>query len=434
MASSGPEAAEVDPPERAGDVDRERGEALVLELLGAHADSLLRVARRYSMCADDAHDAYQRGLEILMRHAARLDPERAAGWLHTVVKHEALAINRSRRRIVGFAEVDLDALESRTSASPEERVLASDRVARSAEALHGLKPQEVRALWLKALGHSYEQICEVTGWTYTKVNRCLAEGRKSFLERYAGIESGEECERLAPALSAFVDGEADAAQTVALRAHLRQCLACRATVRGLHDASQPLTVVFPASALVVANGGVEHTGSFFVRVYETVSLHLHERAANSFLRAQAVFDTVTAGKMAAAAASAAAVAGGGFAVEGVVTPPSPDRPAAILRGAVGAGALPALKTVSRSHARAKPRSHAASRPRAKQRARSQARASAPSSSRRAPKPSATTASSSATTTTSSQPRAAAQPRAVAASAGTSRSGSSAAGEFGFEGP
>ena len=86
-----------------------------------------------------------------------------------VVKHEALAINRSRRRIVGFAEVDLDALESRTSASPEERVLAADRVARSAEALHGLKPQEVRALWLKALGHSYEEICEVTGWTYTKV-------------------------------------------------------------------------------------------------------------------------------------------------------------------------------------------------------------------------------------------------------------------------
>src|SRR4029078_2440816 len=118
--------------------------------------------------------------------------------------------------MVGFAEVDLDTLESRTSASPEERVLGVDRVARSAEALHGLKPQEVRALWLKALAHSYEQICEVTGWTYTKVNRCLAEGRKSFLERYAGIESGQECERLAPALSAFVDGEADAAATAAV--------------------------------------------------------------------------------------------------------------------------------------------------------------------------------------------------------------------------
>ena len=87
MASSGFEASALVPPEGSGDGDHERGEALVLELVGAHADSLLRVARRYSLCADDAHDAYQRGLEILMRHAARLDPERAAGWLHTVVNH-----------------------------------------------------------------------------------------------------------------------------------------------------------------------------------------------------------------------------------------------------------------------------------------------------------------------------------------------------------
>ena len=233
-------------------------------------------------------------------------------------------------------------------------MLASDRVARSAEALHGLKPQEVRALWLKALGHSYEQICEATGWTYTKVNRCLAEGRKSFLERYAGIESGQECQRLAPTLSAFVDGEADAAQTVALRTHLRQCLACRAAVRGLHDASRPLAVVFPATGAVLANGGIEHTGSFFVRVYETVTLNLHERAANSFLRAQAVFDTVTAGKMAVAAASAAAVAGGGFAVQGVVDSGPTDRPSAILRGDAGAGTLPVLKKVSSPRARPKP--------------------------------------------------------------------------------
>jgi hypothetical protein len=60
----------------------------------------------------------------------------------------------------------------------------------------------------------------------------------------------------------------------------------------------------------VATGGAEQTHSFFVRVYETVSMHAHERAANSFLRAQAIVDTVTAGKMAAAAASAAALAGG----------------------------------------------------------------------------------------------------------------------------
>src|ERR671930_2740709 len=115
MGRSGWDSSEVPAPERSGYPDRERAERLVLELIGSQADSLLRVARRYSLCADDAHDAYQRGLEILMRHAERLDPDRAAGWLHTVVKHEALAINRSRRRILGSDELDVDALEARTA-------------------------------------------------------------------------------------------------------------------------------------------------------------------------------------------------------------------------------------------------------------------------------------------------------------------------------
>src|SRR3954467_301713 len=205
----------------------EQAEQLILDLIAAHADSLLRTARRYSLCADDAQDAYQRALEILMRHAARLDADRAGGWLHTVVKHEALAINKSRSRIVGGEEVDLDAIETRTSPSPEDRVLAFEQVARSAEALQRLKPQEVRALWLKAMGNSYQEICDATGWSYTKVNRCLAEGRKSFLARYAGIEAGEECRRWAPALSAMVDGEATAEQLLQLRPHLRNCAACR---------------------------------------------------------------------------------------------------------------------------------------------------------------------------------------------------------------
>jgi DNA invertase Pin-like site-specific DNA recombinase len=256
---------------------------------------------------------------------------------------------------------------------------------------------------------------EITG-RLTKVNRCLAEGRKSFLERYAGIESGRECRRLAPALSALVDGEADAARTVELRAHLRQCLSCRAAVRGLHDAARPLEVVFPAAGLLVAGGGAEHTGSFFVRVYETVTLHLHERAANSFLRAQAVVDTVTAGKMAAVAASAAAVAGGGFAVEGAMTARD-DRPTAVLRGVQGLASVPIVakhRPQSRTHARRA--ASAAKKPKARVRVHRQA--SAPPAAR----PPAVKPTTSA-------------PRAVAASTGgSSHGGSAAAGEFGFEGP
>jgi Putative zinc-finger len=248
------------------------------------------------------------------------------------------------------------------------------------------------------------------------VNRCLAEGRKSFLERYAGIESGRECERLAPALSAFVDGESDAAQAVELRMHLRQCLACRAAVRGLHDASRPLTVVFPASGVAVASGGTEQAHGLFVRVYETLTMHAHERTANSFLRAQAIVDTVTAGKMAAAAASAAALAGGGVAVEGVLSA-APATPQAIVRR-VDNGASTAFvkqpQTRPKTHTNAKSRSHA--------RASTQRRRQA--ASRPASAPQASTSSPVATT-----------PRATVASAGSARAaGTSASSEFGFEGP
>jgi hypothetical protein len=193
----------------------------------------------------------------------------------------------------------------------------------------------------------------------TKVNRCLAEGRKSFLERYAGIESGRECERLAPALSALMDGEGDAAQAVDLRMHLRRCVACRAAVRGLHDASRPLTVVFPAMGLVVAGGGTEQAHGLFVRVYETLAMHVHERTANSFLRAQAIVDTVTAGKMAAAAAaSAAALAGGGVAVEGVLSAAPAATSQAIVRRGDNALATAFVKQPTKTATHAKRRSHA----------------------------------------------------------------------------
>src|SRR4051794_20504134 len=305
----------------------EQAEQLVLDLIAAHADSLLRTARRFSLCADDAQDAYQRSLEILMRHAARLDSDRAPGWLHTVVKNEALAINRARSRSVGGDDVDFDAIEVRTSPSPEERVLAFEQVARSAEALQRLKPQEVRALWLKAMGNSYQEICDATGWSYTKVNRCLAEGRKSFLARYAGIEAGDECARWAPVLSAMVDGEATAEQLLELRPHLRNCAACRAALRELRGSNAPLAALFPVGGVTLADGGggLQGATDLLSRLWQAVWGDLSDRAAVTAMRMQAVGDTLVSGKLMATAASVAALAGGGIAVEEARVASKPPR-------------------------------------------------------------------------------------------------------------
>src|SRR3954468_18541637 len=312
---------QLSPPEPQGGAQRtaEQAEVLVVELIAAHADALLRTARRYSLCADDAQDAYQRALEILMRHARRLDADRAAGWLHTVVKHEALAVNRARSRSVGGEDVDFDAIEVRTAPSPEDRILGFEQVARSAEALQRLKPQEVRALWLKAMGNSYQEICEATGWSYTKVNRCLAEGRKSFLARYAGIEEGEECRRWAPVISAMVDGEASAEQLVALRPHLRNCAACRAAVRELRGSNAPLAALFPVGALGAMGdgdgGSLDAAGDLLSRLWHSLWGDLSDRAATAAFRAQSVAQAVLPGKSVALFASMAALAGGGVAID-----------------------------------------------------------------------------------------------------------------------
>ena len=102
-----------------------------------------------------------------------------------------------------------------------------------AEALGQLKPQEIRALLLRAEGYSYAEICEITGWSYTKVNRCLTEGRRALARRLAAIESGIECARLAPLLRALVDGDTSADLVEPLRPHLNTCLDCRARVKSL---------------------------------------------------------------------------------------------------------------------------------------------------------------------------------------------------------
>ena len=178
-----------------------------------------------------------------------------------------------------------------------------------AQALGRLKPQEVRCLLLRAEGYSYREICAETGWTYTKVNRCLAEGRRAFLERLAGIESGTECERLAPGLSALADGEASAADLAALRPHLRTCLACRARLREYRAVPDRLGALVPIGVLSPAAGDAGPVRGALEWAVSTV----HERAAHMGDKAQQAADLTVGGKAAAVAASAAALAGGGAA-------------------------------------------------------------------------------------------------------------------------
>lgn len=166
-----------------------------LALLASHGAAFRRTARRHSLCADDADDAYARAVEILLVKGPFDELWRLAPWMQVVVRREAMAVRRASERLLGGPRLHPGAPAfapdlASDRAGPAERAERRERVAHSAEALAALKPQERRALALKAEGYSYEEIRAITGWTYTKVNRCMAEGRKSFFENFARIAGG----------------------------------------------------------------------------------------------------------------------------------------------------------------------------------------------------------------------------------------------------
>jgi RNA polymerase sigma factor (sigma-70 family) len=228
-----------------------------VETYARHEAALRRTARRYSLCADDADDALQRGLEILLKKAPSEDPRELIRWTQTVVKHEALAVRRERERILsgpaaarlGPEAEDWVALIPATADGPPERAERRETIARSREALQALKPQELRALTLLAEGYSYAEIGEITGYSQTKINRCLAEGRERFRKLLSRSEDGRRCAEMGPAISAFCDGEAGAEEVAALREHLRACSQCRATLRAYRAAPAAAAALAPTLPL-----------------------------------------------------------------------------------------------------------------------------------------------------------------------------------------
>jgi len=243
---------ECEQDEAAPPIDAAARNRAAVETFARHEAALRRTAQRYSICADDADEALQRGLEILLRKAPTDDPRELVRWTQTVVKHEALAVRAERERILSGPAAavqpegeDWVAMLPTEADGPVERAERHEAVERSREALATLKPQELRALTLLAEGYSYREISQITNYSATKVNRVLAEGRERFRRFLAHRDGGARCTELAPLLSAFADGEAGQAEVATLRAHLRSCPHCRATLRAYRAAPRAAAALAP---------------------------------------------------------------------------------------------------------------------------------------------------------------------------------------------
>ena len=182
------------PDSRSSASERERNAELLTELLRRSEHLLQRQAHRHAELPDDADDALQSAYTLFIERYKGIGEPLA--WLYTTVKREAWSLRRrgSRQRESsltmvapgGDAEIDLGELLPADLPGPAERVERKELLTEQLQALSDLKPDERRALGLFGLGLSYAEICERTGWTHSKVNRCLSEGRAALRSRRNG--------------------------------------------------------------------------------------------------------------------------------------------------------------------------------------------------------------------------------------------------------
>jgi RNA polymerase sigma factor (sigma-70 family) len=175
------------PDSRPGAPERNRNAELLSAVIRRHESKLRRQAYRHSELPEDAEDALQSAfLHFVERYNGLGEP---LAWLYTTVKREAWALRRrsSRQRECsltvassnGTGDIDLTEAVPTDAPGPAERLERDELLTEQLRALSALKSDQRRALGLLALGLSYAEICETTGWTHTKVNRCLSEGRSA---------------------------------------------------------------------------------------------------------------------------------------------------------------------------------------------------------------------------------------------------------------
>lgn len=178
--------------------ERSAGNGKLLEgLLAQHGSKLRRQASSNSQLGGDAEDALQEACALFLEHYDGKWP--ALPYLLTTVKRCAWQIGRraSRRRELSPEQILLDAKDQdlwellpHAAPEPPEAAERNEMIEHRHRAFAQLKLDEQRALLLLGLGMSYAEIQELNSWTYTKVNRCVAEGRAHLRELLANAEGG----------------------------------------------------------------------------------------------------------------------------------------------------------------------------------------------------------------------------------------------------
>ena len=291
------------------------------------APGLIRFAARYTRSLHDAEDAYQRAMEIALSRAPTTDPPRFMAWLHTVLRHEALAVARARRRESPGMETDVaEVVADRAGDDVALHALAEwrERYRSIQDGLAGLTEAQRTCLILQSSGASYQRIGEITGYSLRKVERSVLEGRASLRSWEVRLATGEVCERMGPIIDRVAQGQAAARERRSVTRHVRHCGPCRALLRDRRESNEWLASLVPVALMA---------GEAFLRTpdpspalawWERIATGATVRAGNAVQMALELPSSALAKVGAGTAAVAVAGAAGAPLVVDTVRPPAPE--------------------------------------------------------------------------------------------------------------
>jgi RNA polymerase sigma factor (sigma-70 family) len=153
------------------------------DLFAQYNDTLMRrVARVVRTSPETIEDACSIAWAQLLRHQPDRDREWRA-WLFKTAQREAWALDQAR---YGTRSFDAEPDESGSAAEPldpRDQFGERDDLEAAVDVLERLPPRLRRVAFLRATGHRYSEIQEITGDSRTRVSQLIRRATSRFVRR-----------------------------------------------------------------------------------------------------------------------------------------------------------------------------------------------------------------------------------------------------------